>query len=91
MTSFYLTDFLVRQFDSFVWKPPGLDRHPHLQEQYFNNYEQLMYLAQTEDDELSAMAKGCAKRLRLRYVRHFTGYGKNKLGKLTALIAAERR
>lgn len=75
MTSFYLTDFLVRQFDSFVWKPLGLDRHPDLREQYFNNYEQLVYLAQTEDHELSTMAKGCAKRLGLRYVRHFTGYG----------------
>ena len=27
LTSFYLTDFLVRQFDAFVWKPLGLDRH----------------------------------------------------------------
>jgi Protein of unknown function (DUF1638) len=25
MTAFYLTDFLVRQFDAFVWKPLGLD------------------------------------------------------------------
>ncbi|MBL9057693.1 MAG: DUF1638 domain-containing protein, partial [Rhodobacteraceae bacterium] len=24
-TAFYLTDFLVRQFDAFVWKPMGLD------------------------------------------------------------------
>ena len=28
MGAFYLTDFLVRQFDAFVWKPMGLDRHP---------------------------------------------------------------
>ena len=27
-TAFYLTDFLVRQFDAFVTKPLGLDRHP---------------------------------------------------------------
>lgn len=27
-TAFYLTDFLVRQFDAFVWRPMGLDRHP---------------------------------------------------------------
>ena len=26
--SFYLTDFLTRQFDAFVWEPLGLDRHP---------------------------------------------------------------
>ena len=29
-TAFYLTDFLVRQFDAFVWRPLGLDRHPEL-------------------------------------------------------------
>jgi hypothetical protein len=28
-TAFYLTDFLVRQFDAFVWRPMGLDRHPN--------------------------------------------------------------
>jgi hypothetical protein len=26
MRVFYLTDFLVRQFDAFVWRPMGLDR-----------------------------------------------------------------
>ena len=29
-TAFYLTDFLVRQFDAFVWRPMGLDRHPEV-------------------------------------------------------------
>jgi len=28
ITTFYLTDFLVRQFEAFILKPMGLDRHP---------------------------------------------------------------
>jgi len=32
ITAFYLTDFLARQFDAFIWKPLGLDRHPELRE-----------------------------------------------------------
>ncbi len=75
MTSFYLTDFLVRQFDSFVWKPLGLNRNPELRDMYFGNYEQLVYLAQTEDSELSNLAENCAAKLGLSYVRRFTGYG----------------
>jgi len=75
MTVFYLTDFLVRQFDAFVWKPMGLDRHPELRDMLFGNYERLVYLAQTEDPRLDAEAERCAARLGLAYERRFTGYG----------------
>ncbi|MDI3336804.1 DUF1638 domain-containing protein [Defluviimonas aestuarii] len=83
-TAFYLTDFLVRQFDAFVWKPMGLDRHPELRDMYFGNYEKLVYQAQTEDPALDAKAEDCAKRLGLAYERRFTGYGdlKTELAKL---------
>lgn len=74
-TAFYLTDFLVRQFDAFVWKPMGLDRHPELRDMYFGNYEKLVYQAQTDDPALDAKAEDCAKRLGLAYERRFTGYG----------------
>ncbi|WP_375265098.1 DUF1638 domain-containing protein, partial [Planktotalea sp.] len=74
-TAFYLTDFLVRQFDAFVIKPMGLDRHPDLRDMYFGNYEKLVYQAQTEDAELTEKAKHCADRLGLRFERRFTGYG----------------
>lgn len=74
-TAFYLTDFLVRQFDAFVIKPMGLDRHPELREMYFGNYEKLVYQAQTDDAELTAKAKLCAERLGLAFERRFTGYG----------------
>jgi len=73
--AFFLTDFLVRQFDAFVWKPLGLDRHPELRDSYFGNYKKLIYQAQTDDAELDARARDCAKRLGLKYERKFTGYG----------------
>ena len=75
MTAFYLTDFLVRQFDAFVWRPLGLDRHPELRDLYFGNYEKLVYQAQTDDPALDAKAADCAKRLGLPYERRTTGYG----------------
>jgi hypothetical protein len=74
-TSFYLTDFLVRQFDAFVWKPMGFDRHPELIEMMFGNYETLVYQAQTNDPNLDRIAETCAARLRLKYERRYTGYG----------------
>ena len=51
-TAFYLTDFLVRQFDAFVWKPMGLDRHPQLRDMYFGNYTKLVHQAQVNDPAL---------------------------------------
>ena len=74
-TAFYLTDFLVRQFDAFVWRPMGLDRHPELRDVYFGNYTTLIYQAQTDDPVLDAKAEDCARRLSLAYERRFTGYG----------------
>jgi hypothetical protein len=75
MTAFYLTDFLARQFDAFVWHPLGLDRHPELRDTYFGNYEALVYLAQTEDAALTAKAEGIAKRMGLTFIHRRTGYG----------------
>lgn len=74
-TAFYLTDFLVRQFDAFIIKPMGLDRHPELRDMYFGNYEKLVYQAQTDDPDLTKKAKDCADRLGLSFERRFTGYG----------------
>lgn len=74
-TSFFLTDFLVRQFDAFVWRPMGIDRRPELRDILFSNYTELVYLAQTEDPELDKLAEEAAARLGLAYKRRFTGYG----------------
>ncbi|NOX39530.1 MAG: DUF1638 domain-containing protein [Alphaproteobacteria bacterium] len=75
ITAFYLTDFLVRQFEAFFWKPMGLDRHPELLPMYFGNYEKLVYQAQTDDNTLKELAKTYADRLGLAYEYRFTGYG----------------
>jgi len=75
ITAFYLTDFLVRQFDSFFWKPMGLDRHPQLRDMYFAHYTKLVYQAQTDDPVLTQKALTCAQRLGLEFERRYTGYG----------------
>ena len=75
ITAFYLTDFLARQFDAFVWRPMGFERHPELIPMMFGNYEKLVYLAQTDDPTLDTLAQGHAQRLNLRYERRLTGYG----------------
>ena len=73
--TFYLTDFLVRNFDRLVIRGLGLDRHPELLPVYFGNYTRLLYLAQTEDATLTATAAAGALRLGLAFDRRFTGLG----------------
>lgn len=75
ITAFYLTDFLVKQFDAFVWKPMGLDKHPELRDMIFGNYTKLVYQAQIKDAALEEKARICADRLGLDYEYRFTGYG----------------
>ena len=73
--TFYLTDFLVRNFDRLVIRGLGLDRHPELLPIYFGNYRRLVFLAQTEDSALDLAAEVAANRLGLSYERRFTGLG----------------
>lgn len=75
MTSFYMTDFLCRQFEAFFIKPLGLDRHPELIKDYFGNYKKVVYLGQTDDPALDAVAEDAARMLGLAYERRATGYG----------------
>jgi len=75
MCSFFLTDFLARQFQALVIEPLGLDRHPELRDAYFGHYERVVYLAQTDDAALDAAAQAAAARLGLAYERRFVGYG----------------
>lgn len=73
--TFYLTDFLARQFESLVLRGLGLDRHPELLPDYFGSYRRLVYLAQTDDPMLDAKARAAADRLGLTYERRATGFG----------------
>ncbi len=75
ITAFYLTDLIARQFEAFVIEPLKLDKHPELIQMVFGNYEKIVYLAQTEDEELQARAKWAADFLGLAYEYRFTGYG----------------
>ncbi|MEO0496715.1 MAG: DUF1638 domain-containing protein [Pseudomonadota bacterium] len=75
ITSFYLTDFLARQFDAFVTRPLGLDRHPELRDSYFGHYEKLVFLAQSDDADLTARAQRAAQQLGLEFERRYTGFG----------------
>ncbi|TQV77717.1 DUF1638 domain-containing protein [Denitrobaculum tricleocarpae] len=74
-TCFYLTDYLVRHFDRLIIQGMGIDRHPELLPMYFGNYTKLVYLAQTEDEELQAEAAAAAEKIELDYEYRFTGYG----------------
>lgn len=75
MTTFFITDFLARHFETFLIRPLGLDRFPELRDTYFGHYERALYLAQTDDPELDQKARAAAERLGLRFERQFTGYG----------------
>ena len=75
LTTFFITDFLARHFETFMKRPLGLDRHPELKEMYFANYTRALYLAQTRDSELEKNARLAAEFLGLEYEYRFTGYG----------------
>ncbi|HEV7604230.1 MAG TPA: DUF1638 domain-containing protein [Candidatus Limnocylindrales bacterium] len=73
--TFFLTDFLARNFDRLVIKGLGLDRHPELLPVYFGNYTRLVYLAQTDDPALVTASRRAARRLGLAFEHRTTGYG----------------
>ena len=73
--SFFVTDFLARHFDRLVIRGLGLDRFPELRNDYFRRYKRLVYLAQTEDPDLTARAEAAAARLGLAFERRYTGLG----------------
>ena len=75
MRAFFLTDFLVRQFDTLIVEGMGLDRHPELRDIYFQHYKTVVYLSQIDDPELVSQARRAAQRLGLAFEHRRVGYG----------------
>lgn len=71
--TFYLTDFLLRNFDLLVWRGLGLDRHPELRDTYFGNYRRLVYLSQRTEAANVEAARSAAHRLGLEFEHVHTG------------------
>ncbi|HEY7964662.1 MAG TPA: DUF1638 domain-containing protein [Steroidobacteraceae bacterium] len=86
--TFYLTDFLLRNFERLVIRPLGLDRHPELKDEYFRNYRRLVYLTQVERAEAVEQARTIAARFGFAFEHRVTGYG--ELGTRLAALAAGR-
>jgi hypothetical protein len=63
--TFFLTDWLVRNFDRAVVRGLGLDRDPELKPMLFGNYEALVYLRQVPLARLAAKANDIATYLGL--------------------------
>ena len=63
--TFYLTDFLVRHFDRLVIGDLKLDEHPEVEAMLFGAYQRVVYLAQSNDSALLALAQQAAGRLAL--------------------------
>ena len=73
--TFFLTDYLVGSFDHLVLEGLGIDRNPHLRDEYFGNYTRVVYLAQRNDPALKVKAHWTANQIGLPLEIRHTGYG----------------
>ena len=73
--TFYLTDFLARNFERLVVRGLGLDRHPELLPIYFGNYRRLVYLAPDRRSGADQLAEAAAGRLGLAFEHRHAGLG----------------
>ena len=71
--TFFLTDYLARNFERLVIGGLGIDRHPELLPMYFGNYRRIVYLAQSDDPVALAQARAAADRLGLEFELRRTG------------------
>ena len=75
ISTFFLTDYFCRHFETFVWQALGLDRRADMVDFVFGNYRKLVFMPQTDDADLERKARSIASRLGLAYEYRFCGYG----------------
>jgi hypothetical protein len=85
--TFFLTDWLVRNFDRAVVKGLGLDRYPDLKPMLFGNYEAVLYLRQVPNPRLAEKAGEIAAYLGLPLEINDVGLGELE-DRLAALVEA---
>ena len=83
--TFFLTDWLVRNFDRAVIRGLGLDRHPELKPMLFGNYEAVLYLRQVPNPRLGDKARDIAAYLELPLEIRDVGLGELE-DRLAALV-----
>jgi len=83
--TFFLTDWLVRNFDRAVIKGLGLDRDPELKPMLFGNYEAVLYLRQVPNPRLADKARDIAAYLELPLEIRDVGLGELE-DRLAALV-----
>jgi len=83
--TFFLTDWLVRNFDRAVMKGLGLDRDPELKPMLFGNYEAVLYLRQVPNPRLAEKAGQIAAYLELPLEIEDVGLGELE-ERLAALV-----
>lgn len=87
--TYFVTDFMVRQFHTLILKSMGLDRYPQLKDDYFGAYKRVVYLVQKPDPALLEQAKAAAAYLGLPLQIRATGYNFLE-AQLLALLQAEQ-
>ena len=85
--TFFLTDWLVRNFERAVVRGLGLDRHPDLKPMLFGNYEAVLHLRQAPHPHLAAKAAAIAEYLGLPLEVEDVGLGELE-DRLAALVEA---
>jgi hypothetical protein len=63
--TYFFTDYLVKSFHRSVVVELGLDRHPELVDDYFKNYQKVVWLAQNPTEELKIAAQAAADLMKL--------------------------
>ena len=63
--TYFFTDYLVKSFHRSVVVELGLDKYPELIDDYFKNYQKVVWLAQNPTEELKIAAQAAAVLMKL--------------------------